>query len=134
MCGSVLIRVGYDIELQLPKPTTVIAMLNVHPARRGDLREPDVIDVSPDSKHDTYRDGFGNICTRIVAAQGWLRLINTTLIEDSGRVDAVDWNATGTPVSSLPPETMQFLLPSRYCEVDRLSDLAWEIFGNIPPG
>jgi transglutaminase-like putative cysteine protease len=130
----VLIRVGYDIELQLPRPTTVIAMVNIHPSRRGDLREPDVVNMSPDSESDNYRDCFGNMCTRIAAAQGLLRLANSTLIEDSGRMDDIDWNAPQMAAAKLPPETVQFLLASRYCEVDRLSELAWEIFGNIPPG
>src|ERR1019366_4910932 len=53
---------------------------------------------------------------------------------DSGEPDPVDWNAPQIPVSLLPTETLQFLLASRYCEVDRLSDLAWQLFADTPPG
>jgi len=129
-----LIRLGYDIELQLSMPMTVIAVLNVHPSRTKDLREPDEIQISPQTTQERYFDSFGNICTRIQADGGSLRLSNSTLIEDSGEPDPVDWNAPQLPIADLPPETLQFLLASRYCEVDRLSDLAWELFGNTEPG
>ena len=129
-----LIRLGYDIELEISLPMTVIAVLNVHPSRTKDLREPDELQISPETKSDRYLDGFGNICTRIHAPQGPLRLSGSTLIEDSGEPDVVDWNAPQVPVSQLPTETLQFMLASRYCEVDRLSDLAWQLFADTPPG
>jgi transglutaminase-like putative cysteine protease len=129
-----LIRLGYDIELELSKPMMVVALLSVHPSRTKDLLEPDEIQISPGSAWGEYLDTFGNRCTRIVAPQGSLRLSSSTLIVDSGEPDPVDWNATQNPPEKLPHETLQFLLASRYCEVDRLSDLAWSLFGNIPPG
>ena len=129
-----LIRLGYEIELQLSIPMTVIAVLNVHPSRIKDLREPDEIQISPPADSEQYRDCFGNICTRIVAPQGPLRLSGSTLIEDSGIPEPTGWEAPQLDISRLPPETLQFLLASRYCEVDRLSDLAWQLFGNTQPG
>ncbi len=129
-----LIRLGYDVELELSKPMMVVALLNVHPSRKADLLEPDEIQVTPGPARGEYLDTFGNRCTRIVALQGSLRLSSSTLIEDSGEPDPVDWNAMQTPLEKLPNETLQFLLASRYCEVDRLSDLAWSLFGNMPPG
>jgi transglutaminase-like putative cysteine protease len=129
-----LIRLGYDIELQISQPMTVVAVLNVHPSRTADLREPDEIEISPEAPTEKYLDSFGNICTRILAPQGPFRLSGSTLIEDSGEPDAVNWDAPQTPVDQLPTETLQFLLASRYCEVDRLSELAWQLFGNTTPG
>jgi len=129
-----LIRLGYDIELEIPQPMSVVAVLNVHPSRTADLRERDEIQILPEVPRGKYLDCFGNICTRIMATQGPLRLWNSTLIEDSGQPDQVDWNAPQLPVEKLPPETLQFLLASRYCEVDRLSEVAWQLFGNTPPG
>lgn len=129
-----LIRLGYDIELEISQPMTVVAVLNVHPSRAADLREPDEIRISPETGRDQYTDAYGNICTRIVAPQGPLRLWNSTLIEDTGQPDDTDWDAPQVPVDRLPVETLQFLLASRYCEVDRLSEVAWQLFGNIAPG
>jgi transglutaminase-like putative cysteine protease len=131
---KMLIRLGYDIELILSQPTTVIAVLNVHSSRTADLREPDEIQISPNSHREEYLDSFGNVCTRIMAQPGSLRLWSSTLIEDSGQPDAVDWSAPQLPVEQLPFDTLQFLLASRYCEVDRLSTLAWNLFSHTAPG
>jgi transglutaminase-like putative cysteine protease len=37
-------------------------------------------------------------------------------------------------VRDLPEETLVFLLGSRYCETDLLSDIAWSLFGHTQPG
>jgi len=125
---------GYDIELENSRPQTVVAMLNVHPSRGADLLEPDQVVVSPEAKTEEYLDSFGNRCLRISANQGPLRLHGSTLIRDSGEPDPVAWDAPQMPIDQLPPDVLQFLLGSRYCEVDRLSDLAWQLFGNCAPG
>ena len=130
-----LIRLGYDIELENTQPHTIVGVLNVHPSRADDLLEPDLVKVSPAIPVETYKDGFGNLCTRLLAPQGTLRLSNSMLIRDSGQPDPVDWSAPQIPVEKLPPETLVFLLASRYCEVDsRLADMAWQLFGHIAPG
>jgi transglutaminase-like putative cysteine protease len=109
-------------------------MLNVHPSRAGDLVEPDRLRIEPDVEPEQYIDAFGNLCCRFTAPAGRIRLFNSTLIEDSGNVDPQDFSAREIPVADLPPETLQFLLSSRYCEVDLLSNTAAQLFGGIPPG
>jgi transglutaminase-like putative cysteine protease len=129
-----LIRLGYDIRFDVPCPVPVLALLNVHPSREADLLEPDQLQVEPDVNLDRYLDNFGNRCTRLVASQGTLRFYNSTLIQDSGQPDAQDFSAREIPVGELPTETLRFLLASRYCEVDLLTNVATELFGNLPPG
>ena len=82
----------------------------------------------------TYIDTFGNRCTRFVAPPGLLRLTTSTTIRDSGEKDPVNTSAREIPVGELPNDTLTYLLNSRYCEVDRLSNIAVELFGNIEPG
>src|SRR4051812_47426700 len=130
-----LIQLGYDIELDICQPLTVVGVLNVHPSRSADLLEPDQVTVSPATHVEEYLDSFGNRCTRFLAQPGTVRLSNSTLIQDSGLPDAVDWNAPQVPVDQLPPETLQFLLASRYCEVDsQLGQMAWQLFGHVEKG
>jgi transglutaminase-like putative cysteine protease len=128
------IRLGYDIQFEVPVPAPIVAMLNVHPSRAGDLLEPDQLRIEPDVPQEQYLDGFGNLCTRFTAPAGWIRLWNSTLIEDSGEVDPHDFSAREIPVADLPPEALVYLLSSRYCEVDLLSNTAAQMFGNLPPG
>ena len=129
-----LIRLAYDIQFDLPAPVAMVALLNVHPSRAPDLLEPDEIQTEPPLQITHYTDDFGNRCVRFVAPPGRLRLFNSTLIQDSGAVDEVNWNAHETAVGDLPSEVLKFLLTSRYCEVDRFSTFALELFGHLHPG
>jgi transglutaminase-like putative cysteine protease len=111
-----------------------MALLNVHPSRAGDLRASDEVRVEPATQVDGFLDSFGNRCVRFVAEQGALRLSNTTLVEDPGLADAVNYAARELPVQQLPNDILRYLLNSRYCEVDRFSAIAAELFGGIAPG
>jgi transglutaminase-like putative cysteine protease len=129
-----LIRVGYEIEFNLPTETAMLAMLNVHPSRSLDLLEPDEVKTEPALLISNYFDNFGNRCTRFVAPAGKLRLSSSTLVLDSGRPDFVKPTAQECPVGDLPEEALTYLLNSRYCEVDRFTNIAYELFGNTPRG
>ena len=118
------IRLGYDMVFTIPYEIAVVAMLHVHPTRIPDLLEPDILEVNAGVVKDMYRDGFGNICSRLGVPAGELHLHGTTLIEDTGEPDATGKGAEECPVSKLPAETLPFLLASRYCEVDLLSPIA----------
>ena len=128
------IRLGYDIQFQVPVSVPVVAMLNVHPSRVGDLLEPDVLHIQPDVPQEQYTDAFGNLCCRFTAPPGLIRLWNSTLIEDSGEVDPQNPSAREIPVADLPPEALVYLLNSRYCEVDLMCNTAAQMFGSVAPG
>jgi transglutaminase-like putative cysteine protease len=128
------IRIGYELIYECPKPTPMILALNVHYSRVSDLVVPDHMIADPPVPVTAYRDGFGNWCSRIVAPRGHLRLSADAVIKDTGEPDRVAPGARQMPVQDLPDETLVFLLGSRYCETDRLSDTAWQLFEAAPPG
>lgn len=129
-----LIQLGYDIRFQTTTRVPMIALLNVHPSRRQDLRGPDTLKTEPFSQVDTYEDSFGNACTRFVAPCGEFRLHNSFVIQDSGLPDAAHPQAQQAPVDELPAEVLRYLLASRYCETDLLSNTAFRMFGHTAPG
>ena len=129
-----LIRLGYEIEFNIPQPVAVVALLSVHPSRQSDLREPDEPHIEPASQAERFLDRFGNRCTRFVAAPGKLRLWNSTLIRDAAEKDAVNLQAWQHTVQELPVDLLPYLMNSRYCEVDRLSNIATNLFGNTALG
>ncbi len=112
----------------------MILTLNVHYTRASDMLQPDHLMSDPPVPMSMYRDAFGNWCTRIVAPQGLLRLSTSAVVRDTGLPDVIVPGAGQVPVQSLPDEALQFLLGSRYCETDRLSEIAWSLFGNGPTG
>ena len=129
-----LIRLGYDISFDIPTEVPIVALLNLYPSRRPDLIEPDVLKLEPAVPIESYTDTFGNQCSRFVAPPGIIRLYNSTLVQDSGEVDAGDPAAPEIPVKDLPAEVLRYLLPSRYCEVDLMTNLAADLFGEVAPG
>jgi len=128
------IGVGYELVYDCPQPTPMLLMLSVHYTRISDIVVPDHLVTSPLIPIRAYRDGFGNWCNRIVAPAGRTRLSANRTLKDSGAPDVVAAEAHQHAVQDLPDETLAFLLGSRYCETDRLSDIAWSLFGNTPPG
>ncbi|MGD0387940.1 MAG: transglutaminase family protein [Tepidisphaeraceae bacterium] len=129
-----LIRIGFDVLFEIPAPVPMILMLYTHPSRSGSLSAPERIQVSPEIPISTFTDHFGNRCGRIQAPAGQLRLWHQTIIRDCGLPDPVHTDAIQWDVHALPPEVIQFLFASRYCETDQLSDIAWNLFGNAPTG
>jgi transglutaminase-like putative cysteine protease len=127
-------RAGYDLIYDFHKPTPLILTLNIHYSRASDLIRPDHLIANPSVPVVSYRDGFGNWCTRLVAPTGQLRLSADAIVQDSGQPEVTVPNAWQHEVQSLPQETLVYLLGSRYCETDRLSEVAWKLFGKTPLG
>jgi len=128
------IRVGYELTYNCPQETPMILVLNVHYSRASDIVIPDYLTSDPAVPVTGYRDGFGNWCNRIVAPAGRIQIRGSGVVTDNGRPDPVVPSAPQHPVEDLPEETLVFLLGSRYCETDRLSDIAWGLFSQTPPG
>jgi transglutaminase-like putative cysteine protease len=128
------IRVGFEMIYECPQPTPMVFNLHVHFTRVSDLVGRDVLVVDPPVPMAAYRDSFGNWCTRIVAPAGRTRVSANALVNDTGAPDVIVPEARQVPVKDLPEEALLFLLGSRYCETDRLSDTAWNLFGQAPTG
>jgi transglutaminase-like putative cysteine protease len=130
----VQIRIGYELVYQCAQATPMLLMLNVHPSRALDLLVPDKLVTDPVIPISRYRDGFGNWCNRFVAPIGQLRLSANGIVTDTGEPDVVATEARQCVVEDLPDEVLVFLLPSRYGETEKLSDIAWSLFGKTSPG
>jgi transglutaminase-like putative cysteine protease len=128
------IRVGYELIYNFPQPAPMILLLSIHYSRASDILIPDSLTTDPPVPIRGYRDGFGNWCTRIMAPAGRIRLKTDALIRDTGQPDPVVPDAQQHEVQDLPEETLDFLLGSRYCETDLLSQTAWDLFGLTQPG
>ena len=61
----ILIRAGYELIYEFPKPTPLILTLNIHYSRASDLVRPDNLITIPSVAMTSYRDGFGNWCSRM---------------------------------------------------------------------
>ena len=135
------IRIGYDISFQTTPNLPKNLVLYLHPSREQDLACPDLIHVQPEFGPELpvqiARDSFGNKIARIVSPGGRLRIWAENIVRDTGLPDAVPATpeeGRQLPADQLPPDVLQYLMASRYCEVELLQDRAWQLFGNIPAG
>lgn len=128
------IRIGFDLLFEFSAETALVLLLNVHPSRAFDLLRSDKIETIPALPSQRYVDRYGNICTRLLAPAGTLALRSDSIILDSGKPDIVMPDARQYRVDELPNDKLQFLLPSRYCETDRLMEIAWSLFAGTPEG
>ncbi len=128
------IRVGFEISYAAAQPTPMVIMLSIHPSRHPDIVGTERIIAEPDVPIGFYRDSFGNVCGRLVAPAGGITLLGDALVRDSGLPDVVNPDAQQWPIEQLPDDVLLYLMPSRYCETDRLTDIAWSLFAGTPPG
>ena len=128
------IRVGYELIYDCPQPTPMILSVNIHHSRAGDIVVPDQMTTTPPVPVAAYHDRFGNWCSRILAPQGRIRIASAGVLRDDGLLDPVVPWAEQHLVQDLPPDVLEFLLGSRYCETDHLSATAWSLFGQTPLG
>ncbi len=128
------IKVGFEITYAAAQPTPMVIMLSIHPSRQQDIIGAETIVAEPGVKIGFYLDSFGNTCGRLVAPAGGVTLRGSAVVRDSGLADAVAPTAQQIPIEQLPDDLLLYLMPSRYCETDKLTDIAWSLFGNTKPG
>jgi transglutaminase-like putative cysteine protease len=128
------IRVGYELVYDCPQPTPMVLILNTHHSRVADIVVPDHLITTPVVPIHGYHDTFGNWCSRIVAPQGRIHIASTAVINDAGEPDPVASSAQQHLVQDLPDDAVGFLLGSRYCETDLMSEIAWQMFKDAPFG
>ena len=128
------IRAGFRLGYECAQPTPMLLCLNIHPSRRVDLLTEQVLAFSPPIEAWGYIDGFGNACSRIVAPPGLTEITTAFEIYDGGQPDPEPTDAIQHQIQDLPDDVLVFLLGSRYCDTDKLSDFAWQQFAGIEKG
>lgn len=129
-----IIRFGYDITINCESPTPMICLMDIRPERYSQMDQAEQLLTNPVIQTHTYIDLFGNVCRRFTAPPGDFSIWADGTIIDSGTSDPIHLNAEETSIPNLPDQCLTYLLGSRYCETDRLSQIAWDLFGTVPPG
>ena len=129
-----LIRYGYELEFFCPQPVLMICLLDTHAEVGTQVRWQGPFRSDPPIKTEIFRDVYGNDVRRFMAPAGTLRISRDQVYECDGMADPVVEDAQEVPLHEVPPEYLMYLLGSRYCETDKLSNIAWNLFGSTPPG
>ena len=128
------IRTGFTIGYDTYGPTPMTLLLSVRPERQDDLLTAETITFDPPLPSRQHRDPFGNVATRILVPGGRVTMSADFEIADDGEPDAYEPGACQIPVQDLPDAVLPYLLGSRYCDTDKMSWTAWNLFGQAPTG
>ena len=129
-----LIRVGFEIRYEAVAAIPMVIMMRIHPSRERDIVGEETIITEPDVRIRYYHDSFGNVCGRLTAPPGGITFKLDALVRDTGLPDAIVPEVQQMPIEQLPDEVLLYLMASRYCETDRLTEFAWQQFGHTKPG
>jgi transglutaminase-like putative cysteine protease len=129
-----LIRFGYELTFNFAEPALMVCLLDAHRDHAQDIRYETPFETTPAISTETYLDAFGNNVRRFIAPAGDLTIRRDAIVEDSGLPDPVKLDAEEIAVERLPNDKLVFTLGSRYCETDKLCDIAWQLFGSAPRG
>jgi transglutaminase-like putative cysteine protease len=132
--SAIHLQVGFELRYDCPQPVPMILLVNMHFSRAADIVVADRLTTDPVIPVTAYRDAFGNWCSRLIAPTGRLRLTANGVVRDTGQFEQAIPGAAQHSVEELPEETLVFLLGSRYCDTDLLSQTAWQLFQSTPPG
>ncbi len=128
-------RIGFEMHFELFAPTTMLLMLYTHPEIASRLDRVEHFRVERPLPIENFHDAFGNRCARIHAPAGFLHLTHEAMYHDTYDLEPQPTpETTQTPIEKLPADALPFLLGSRYCEVDRLGSIAWDLFGHLKTG
>jgi transglutaminase-like putative cysteine protease len=128
------IKVGYELTYNCPQPTPMLLMVGIHYSHAYEIVAPDHLVVRPPVGVTAYRDLFGNWCRRLEVPAGRTTISTSAIVRCTGIAEPVMHGARQHPIMELPEDALVYLLASRYCETDLLTQIAWGRFGNTPLG
>jgi transglutaminase-like putative cysteine protease len=122
------VRVGCHIVYETSAPTAILLVLKPrHNGNQCVLQQQ--LNFTPELACYHFEDGHGNLTDRAVLQPGENIIHHDALVSVSSLPDNPEPTGLPIPVYQLPPETLRYTLPSRYCDSDKLLNFAWQQFG-----
>ena len=126
------LQASCSLEFNAPVATPFLLMLRPRSGTQQWVAREQYV-LTPSVPAVEFTDPFGNLCQRLVAPAGPFSVHTSADIEAANAADA----APGAPfveVQQLPDSALPFLLPSRYCESDRFTQMASSLATGWLPG
>jgi transglutaminase-like putative cysteine protease len=131
--SNLTVRVGCHIVYETAAPTAILLVLKPrHDDKQTVLQQQ--LTFTPHLPFFHFEDAQGNLTDRAVLQPGENIIHHDALVSVSSLPDNPEPTGPPTPVYQLPPETLRYTLPSRYCDSDKLLNFAWNQFGQIQNG
>jgi transglutaminase-like putative cysteine protease len=126
------LRASCSLDFEIPAPTPFLLMLRPRSGLQQWVAREEYV-MTPSTHAIEFTDSFGNLCQRLVAPTGRFAIHTSCEVEVANYSD-IECGAPFVPVQMLPESAIPFLLPSRFCESDRFTQLASELVFDCLPG
>ena len=127
------IRCGFEFVYEASARTPAILKIQprLDPWQR---KEKEQMTIFPSVAVQTYEDWHGNSVQRFTLPPGRTTVRHDIFIAVPVTTDDHWLIDKPVAVADVPPQLLQYTLPSRYCDSDRLMTFAAQQFGNFPEG
>ncbi len=132
---DITLRVGCSLTYEVTGAATLLLNLQPRPDRNHSMVF-EALALGNNLPFDEFIDSHGNRVLRVSLTAGTHHVRHDAIVAASSRPDNHDLPADAAPIptADLPPELLRYVLPSRYCDSDKLANFAWEKFGHVEHG
>lgn len=126
------LRTSCVLTFEIAVPTPFVLMLRPRSGAQQWIAREEYM-LTPSVPVLEFTDSYGNLCQRLTAPSGAFEVATSAEVTTADLVD----QAHGAPfveIQDLPDAVLCYLLPSRYCESDRLHPMATAITLGHRPG
>lgn len=126
------LNVGCELDFESQYPINMVLMLRPRSGHGQRIIQEEYL-LEPSVPVSEYTDSFGNLCQRLINPGGLFKVKTSAIVEAADEID-VAFGAHFVPVERIPDEILTYMLPSRYCESDKVGKLALDIVQGYDPG
>jgi transglutaminase-like putative cysteine protease len=128
------VRVGCSLVYEVTGSAMLLLNLKPRPNRDHAVVFESLM-LGQNLPSEEFLDSHGNTVTRVILAPGTNCFRHDAIVAVSAQPDNYGLPAaTPQGTAELPPAVLRYVLPSRYCDSDKLSNFGWEKFGQIEHG
>jgi transglutaminase-like putative cysteine protease len=126
----ITVRVGCNIHFECEATATAVLLVNPRVDANHPIRSEN-IDFGNAASSESFLDADGNLAYRVILQHGLNEIRHDALVEVSTATDRSDHFGDAPSIATIDPLLLRYVLPSRYCDSDRLLLFAQEKFGAI---
>jgi transglutaminase-like putative cysteine protease len=131
---DITVRVGCSLTYEVTGTAWLLLHLKPLPDRNHAVVF-EALSLGHDLPAEKFTDSHGNQVYRVTLAPGTNCFRHDAIVSVSSQPDNHDLPSS-VPLTpgELPTDVLRYTLPSRYCDSDKLTNFAWEKFGQVEHG
>ena len=131
---DITVRVGCSLAYEVSGSAMLLLNVRPRPNRNHEIVF-EALTLGNNLPFEEFTDSHGNLISRVRLAPGANYFRHDAIVRISSQPDNHDLtNREPELPVDLPPDILRYTLPSRYCDSDKLTNFAWEKFGQVQAG